>query len=170
MIKSNSSMNFYVNCDLDTFISQVIVPLTNNNNQQHQSRQQQYMSKPFNASQSTTINNTNTNPSQQTLAGQNYVLAQMTKYQRNNSVNLLNLSTQKMFANQATCHNNNFMSSGVIRPKNSLLKQKDFFGNDSEGSKSTFANQILCRGNKKIHIFQIKKLFPNLFWSYVSFF
>lgn len=159
MIKSNSSMNFYANCDFDTFISQVIVPLTNNNNQQHQSRQQQYMSKPFNASQPAT-NNSNQHPSQQNSAGPNYVLAQMTKYQRNSSVNLLNLSSQKMFANQANCHNNNFMSSGVIRPKNSLtLKQKDLFGNDSEGSKSTFANQILCRGkqtNKRSSCFKLK--------------
>jgi hypothetical protein len=144
-------MNY--NVDFATFISQVIVPLSSQSQgsssqvqqqqQQHQSRQQQYMSKPFNASQ---VNSNNTNSSNSPLTGQNYVLAQMTKYQRNNSVNLLNLSTQKLVSNQAGYYNNNFMSTGVIRPKGSLLKQKDFFGNDLENSKNSFANQILCRG------------------------
>ena len=95
---------------------------------QHQSRQQ---SKPVTA----------------VLTGQNYVLAQMSKYQRNNSVNLLNFSTNKLFVSNNGSHSNNFMSSGVFRPKGSLLKQKEAPLSDVDPPKHSFNGQILCRGN-----------------------
>lgn len=96
--------------------------------QQHQSRQQ---SKPVTA----------------VLTGQNYVLAQMSKYQRNNSVNLLNFSSNKLFVTNNGSHGNNFMSSGVFRPKGSLLKQKEPPLSDVDPPKHTFNGQILCRGS-----------------------
>ena len=119
--------------------SKVAAQNQSSTSQQHQSRLQQQ-----------NTNNAGGKPASTLLAGQNYVLAQMSKYQRNNSINLLNLSTNKFLANQTNCHNNNFMSSGVIKTSKNqqLLKQKEQVLADVDlSAKSGFAaNQILCRG------------------------
>ena len=125
--------------NLKTSNSKVAAQNQSSTSQQHQSRLQQQAA-----------NNASGKPASTLLAGQNYVLAQMSKYQRNNSINLLNLSTNKFLANQASCHNNNFMSSGVIKTSKNqqLLKQKEqVLAEVDLSAKSGFAaNQILCRG------------------------
>ncbi len=91
-------------------------------------------------------NNTNKN---------NYVLAQMSKYQRNggSGINFLNLSTKLVNQAGLSIHSNTFMSSSVIKAKTSSGMAGLGRTNGCEGiegsvvmNSSKSGNQILCRG------------------------
>jgi hypothetical protein len=80
----------------------------------------------------------------------------MSKYQRSNGVNLLNLSTKLVNQAGMSIHSNTFMSSAVIKAKNSggMMGLKTSGCEGIEGSvvmnsAAKHASQILCRGKAR---------------------